>query len=196
MEFKQLIGDCVHGDERAFRVLVEQYADFAFASAFKILGREEDAKDVVQESFISAWKNIKGFHPEKNFSNWLYRIIVNHCYDRLRKRKREQFVGPDQFCLEFLADEAGNDPEKIMSNREYGELIGKLTDGLSPKQRIAFVLCDLEGCSHDEASSISGMAKASLKSNLNHARRKIGNMVVKLFDYEAGRKVRKRFEAP
>lgn len=196
MEIKQLIKECIRGEERAFRDLVDQYADFAFASAIKILGNEEDAKDVVQEAFISVWKNIKGFHHEKNFSNWLYRIIVNRCYDKLRKRKREKLVGLEQDCMEFLVIETDNDPEKIMSNREYGELIGKLTDGLSPKQRIAFVLCDLEGYSHDEASSISRMAKASLKSNLNHARRKIGDMVVKLFDYEAGRKVQKGVETP
>jgi RNA polymerase sigma-70 factor, ECF subfamily len=196
VEIKQLIRDCIRGDERAFRVLVEQYADFAFASAFKILGSEEDAKDVVQESFISVWKNLRGFHLEKNFSNWLYRIIVNHCYDRLRRRKREQFVAPEHDCFGFILIETGNDPEKTMCNNEYGELIEKLTDGLSPKQRIAFVLCDLDGYSHDEASSISGMAKAALKSNLNHARRKIGNMVEKIFDYEAGRRIQRGVEAP
>ncbi|MBN1895995.1 sigma-70 family RNA polymerase sigma factor, partial [bacterium] len=79
---------CSKGDADAFRPVVIHYQEFAHAVAFRILQHEEDARDVVQESFVRVWKNISKFDARKSFSTWLYRIVTRLCLDRLKSRKR------------------------------------------------------------------------------------------------------------
>lgn len=189
METTELIKKSLRGDETAFRILVDQYADFAYAAALKILNNEEDAKDVVQDAFLSVWKNLHGFNAGMNFSNWLYKIIINRCFDALRKKKRERIIYPDHDSWELISVAAESDPQKELSDREFGKLVGKMTEKLSAKQKVAFVLCDLEDLPREEASEIAGMNTTSLKSNLNHARRKIEKMMEKFIEHEEGRKI-------
>jgi len=174
-----LIKSCINRDETAFRSLIDQYSDFAFAVAFRIMNDEEDSNDIVQESFITVWNKIGDFNTEKKFSNWLYRIIVNKCYDSLRKRKRMQLVYPDANGWSIPGLYSESNPEGKLDNREIGKMIRRLTFRLSTKQKIVFILSELEGLSHDDIANITGMAKTIIKSNLNHARRKIGEMIKK-----------------
>ena len=179
MDTKDIIKSCITGDEDAFRKLVDGYSDFAFSIAFRILNEEEESNDIVQESFITVWNKIGDFNIEKNFSNWFYRIIVNKCYDSLRKKKRKQLVYPDTEGWNILGIHGNNDPDKKMDNEEIGKMIRLLTNKLSKKQKIVFILSELENLDHEDISEITGMAKTSIKSNLNHARRKIGEMIEK-----------------
>lgn len=174
-----IIKSCIRKDEAAFRVLVERYRDFAFSVAFRIMNDVEESKDIVQESFITVWKKISGFDINRNFSNWFYRIVVNKCYDSLRKKKRASMLPLDELNLRIKELFSDNNPEKELNNKEIGDAIRLLTMKLSPKQKIVFVLSELEGYSQDEISEITGMMKASIKSNLNHARRNIGQMIEK-----------------
>ncbi|MCK4630743.1 MAG: RNA polymerase sigma factor [Bacteroidales bacterium] len=179
MDTKDIIKSCIIKDEAAFRKLVDRYSDFAFTVAFRIMNDDDESKDIVQESFITVWNKIGGFNTEKNFSNWLYRIIVNKCYDSLRKRKRKQLIYPDGDSWNIPGLYSDSNPDKKLDNEEIGKIIRLLTNKLSTKQRIVFVLSELEGLSHEDIFKITGMAKSSIKSNLNHARRKIGEMVEK-----------------
>jgi RNA polymerase sigma-70 factor (ECF subfamily) len=174
-----LIKSCINRDEAAFRSLIDQYADFAFTVAFRIMNDEEEANDIVQESFITVWNKIEYFNPEKKFSNWFYRIIVNKCYDSLRKRKKMQLVYPETNNWNIPGLYSENNPEGQLDNKETGKMIRRLTFQLSTKQKIVFILSELEGLSHDDIASITGMAKTIIKSNLHHARRKIGEMIKK-----------------
>ncbi len=177
METIQVIQSCIRGDEKAFRQLIRQNADFAFRVAFRIMNDEEDAKDIVQESFITVWEKIREIDPGKKFSGWLYRIIVNKCYDMLRKRKRMRWVRPKERSRSLAALVSESNPESLLTNEETGRLIRHISYTLSPKQKIVFVLGELEGLSHDDIAQITGMNKTSVKSNLNHARRKIGERI-------------------
>lgn len=176
---RETIQSCIAGDQAAFRELVDQYAEFAFSATFRILNDEEEAKDIVQESFITVWEKIDQWKPEMNFRNWFYRILVNKCYDSLRKKKRKGWISTDKSDWKLHELDVINEPDKIMDNKEIGGIIKSLTTYLSPKQKIIFVLCDLEDHSHDEVAEITGMHKTSIKSNLNHARRKIGVLLKK-----------------
>ena len=82
-------------DQNAFRILVDSYSGYAFSVAFRIVNDEEESKDIVQETFLTVWDRIEHFNPEKKFSNWLYRIVVNKCLDFLRKKKRRSLEYPD-----------------------------------------------------------------------------------------------------
>lgn len=176
MDTKDLIKSCKKRDEAAFRKLVDSHMDFAFSVAYRILNDEDEARDTVQESFISVWQKIESFDTCRSFSNWLYRIIVNRCYDALRKRKRViNSTGLDN--LNFSGIISDSNPEEKLGNEEIGSIIRQMTGRLSPRQKVVFILSELEGLNHDEISEITGMAKTSVKSNLNHARKKIRALI-------------------
>ncbi|KPK84801.1 MAG: hypothetical protein AMS27_08910 [Bacteroides sp. SM23_62_1] len=179
MDTVNLIRSCINRDEAAFRTLIDRYSDFAFSVAFRIMNDEEESNDIVQESFITVWHKIGSFNPEKKFTNWLYRIVVNKCYDALRKRKRMQLIYPDTNSWNAQGLISESNPERKLDNEEIGKIIRMLTFKLSTKQKIVFILSELEGLSHDDIAEITGMAKTIIKSNLNHARRKIGEMIKK-----------------
>ncbi len=178
MDITTVIIACKNGDRNAFRELMNGYSDFAFSVAFRILNKEEDSQDVVQESFITVWEKIQSFKIEKNFSNWLYRIIVNKCYDALRKNKTVM-LHPDAQQWEYNKLISDLNPDHELNNKELGTMIRTLTKNLSHKQKVVFILSELEGLSHDTIAEITGMAKTSIKSNLNHARRNIGEVLKK-----------------
>ena len=76
------------GEREAFRVLVEHHQSYAFALAFRLVCDEDAAKDIVQESFIRVWKHLSEYRPTVKFTTWLYRIVVNLSYDRLKTDRR------------------------------------------------------------------------------------------------------------
>lgn len=179
MELTSLIKDCIEKDQKAFKTLMEAYSDFAFTVAFRILNDEDEAKDAVQESFISVWKNIERFNTDKDFKLWLNKIIVNKCYDVLRKKKREALVYSDKTEWNFPDLLSDNNSDTKLNNKELATIIRHFTKSLSPKQKLVFILSELQGFNHAEISEISGIKRNSVKSNLNHARRNIGIMLEK-----------------
>lgn len=160
-------------------MLVDNYADFAFSVAFRIMNDEDESNDIVQESFITVWSKIEGFNPEHNFSNWFYRIVVNKCYDVLRKKKRNQLVYPEAGNWDIPDIYSEHNPDTKLNNKETGKMIRLLTNQLSRKQKVIFVLSELEGLSREDIAEITGMTRTSIKSNLFHARRKIGKLIEK-----------------
>lgn len=178
-DINSLIRSCINNEVDAFRTLVDRYYAFTFSLAFRMINDEDEAKDIVQETFITIWKKLKSFNPNKKFDAWLYRIIVNKCYDYIRKQRKLSLLYPDDMNWN-LADLIGeNDTDEKLSNKEIGKIIRSLTHKLSAKQKLIFVLSDLEAFSHDDISEITGMSKTTIKSNLNHARRNIGMMLEK-----------------
>jgi len=179
LETKNIIKSCIKKDEAAFKMLVERYSDFAFRIAFRIINDEDESNDIVQESFITVWKKIGNFDTEKNFSNWFYRIIVNKCYDSLRKKKKMQLIYSHDESWNIEALYSSSNPHNKLENKEIGKIIRLLTNRLSAKQKTVFVLSELEELSHEDISEITGMTKASVKSNLYHARQQISDMIEK-----------------
>ncbi len=168
----------MEGNQRAFASLVNMHTEMAFRVASRIVNDEMEAEDIVQEAFLVSWQKMQSFDPERSFAGWLYRIVVNKCYDALRRRKVQVIPEAGKKSLEILF-EATNNPEVIMDNRETAVLIRSLTRKLSPKQKLVFVLIDLEERTHDEVVELTGMRKTVVKSNLNHARRNMGEMINK-----------------
>ncbi len=147
---------------------MEEYQSYAFAVAFKLLCDEEDAKDVVQESFIRVWKNFPRYNTAIKFTTWLYAIVTNRCYDKLRSRKTRNTT-PDPSLLASLVSD--QNPEREYTNAELARLIDTLTEKLPPKQKMIFVLRDLQGLSIAEVCTILRISEASVKTNLVYARR-------------------------
>ncbi|MCK5059266.1 MAG: sigma-70 family RNA polymerase sigma factor [Candidatus Aminicenantes bacterium] len=162
------------GDLSAFQQLVEHYQHYAYILAFRLLGDDEDAKDAVQEAFIRVWKHIKNFNLSSKFTTWFYRIVTNLCLDRIKAQKRKnrvfsQGIGQDQ----LLVPTNKKNPEENCINKDLAGTIIRLSEALTPKQHIVFVLRDLQDLDTKEVARISGMSVNSVKSNLFYARRNI-----------------------
>ena len=170
--FSEILQRSLKGDVNAFRNIVEEYQKYVFSIALRTLCDEEDAKDVVQESFIRVWNNLSLYRPAVKFTTWLYTIVTRLCYDKLRSRKRNRTRRLEEIDTSLLASFAAeHDPEKLYSNKEIGEVMSILTEELPEKQKLVFVLRDLEGFSVREVSEILDVSESSVKTNLVYARR-------------------------
>jgi RNA polymerase sigma-70 factor (ECF subfamily) len=109
----------------------------------------------------------------------MYRIVINKCYDQLRRRKKNPEYKADDKTWELISDRISEQPSSDLENEETAVIISQLTNRLSPKQKAVFVLTELEELSVDEVSEITGMSKTAIKSNLWYARRRISEMVEK-----------------
>ena len=175
----QLIEECRGGNFNNFRKLIELTSPFAYSVAFRILGNEDQAKDVVQETMITIWQKLKKIKSAEVYKTWIYRIVVNKCYDHMRKRKRNPEFVTDEQTWELISNRISVEPSVTLENSEISKIIGILTEKLSPRQKAVFVLSDLEGMSNDEISEITGINKSAVKANLYHARKSISEKVEK-----------------
>ena len=174
-----LIEECRGGNLNNFRKLVELTSPFAFSVAFRMLGDEDQAKDIVQETMVTIWQKLKKIRSAEVYKTWIYRIVMNKCYDQLRRRKRNPEFVTDEKTWKLLSDKIFENPSAELENSETALIINLLSEKLSPKQKAIFVLSDIEQMSHNEISEITGMSKSGIKSNLHHARKHISEMVEK-----------------
>ena len=178
---QKIIEKCKDGDLQSFRELIESVSPFAFSVAFRVLGDEELAKDIVQDTMVTLWQKLKKINSTGSFKTWLYRIVINKCYDQLRKNKREPEFRPDEKTWELISNHVSERPSLELENEEIARVINLMTGKLSPKQKAVFVLSEIEEMPADEISEITGMSKTLVKSNLYHARKQIGKMLDKYF---------------
>jgi RNA polymerase sigma-70 factor, ECF subfamily len=176
---KETIEQCKKGNLQDFRKIVEYSSPLAFSMALRMLGDEDDAMDIVQETMITVWKKIKEIKSPDSYRPWMYRIVLNKCYDELRKRKRNPEMVADESAWRFINESVSENPGRQADNREMANVIMTLTGNLSPKQRAVFILADVEEMQVDEVSSITGMSKSNIKANLYYARKRIGELIAK-----------------
>ncbi|MCX6253478.1 MAG: RNA polymerase sigma factor [Bacteroidia bacterium] len=176
---KKLIEECRGGNFNNFRKLVELTSPFAFSVASRMLGDEDQAGDVVQETMVNIWQKLKNIKSTESYKTWVYRIVVNKCYDQLRKRKRNPEFVTDEQTWALISNRISEGPSADLEYRETAQIINLLTNRLSPKQKAVFILSDLEEMSNDEISEITGMSKSAIKANLHYARKNISDMIEK-----------------
>ena len=163
------------GDSEAFRSLVERHSRSVFHLAFRMTGNEQDAEDVVQESFLRAYKQLGRFESRANFGTWLYRIVSNCSVDLMRSKQARH----DQTRGDSL-DEVGDlpavdmpGPERLARSAEIDRRVrGALAD-LSPLERAAFTLRHYEGRSIDEISRALGLGTSAAKHSVFRAVKKL-----------------------
>jgi RNA polymerase sigma-70 factor (ECF subfamily) len=175
----KLIEECRGGNLMNFRKLVEATSPFTFSVAFRLLGDEEHARDVVQETMVTVWQKIERIKSAEVYRTWIYRIVVNKCYDELRRRKRNPEFIPDEKAWTYISDTIADKTDSNLENKEIAGIISLLTTRLSPKQKMVFVLSDIEQLNGDEISTVTGMNKLQVKSNLYYARKNISEMIEK-----------------
>jgi RNA polymerase sigma-70 factor (ECF subfamily) len=165
------------GDSDAFRVLVDRHSRSIFRLAWRMTGSAQDAEDLVQETFLRAYRNLDSFQERANFGTWLYRIGVNCSLDWLRKRRPvEELDGNVQADLEGngpMEKDHRIGPDRMILQMEVRERVRRALGGLSPVERAAFVLRHFEGMSIEEISGALGLRSNAAKHSIFRAVRKM-----------------------
>jgi len=167
------------GDSEAFRALVERHSRAVYRLAHRMTGNPSDAEDVVQETFLKAYKQLGRFESRSNFSTWLHRIAVNCSIDLIRSRPHRE-TGHDTADLEYIGgaektrhDTAQKTPERLMLSTEVQDRINSAMSSLSHRERAAFVLRHFEGHSIDDISRSLGLKTNATKHSIFRAVRKM-----------------------
>lgn len=165
------------GDGDAFRMLVERHSRSVFRLAFRMTGNEQDAEDVVQETFLRAYKQLHHYESRSSFSTWLYRIASNYCLDviRMRKRheqKRETGTEEGRDVLDTVpATQPGQD--RLFFSDQISERVSAAMNELSDLERSAFVLRHFEGLSIEQIGGMLGTSLNATKHSIFRAVQKL-----------------------
>lgn len=150
----------------------------AYNVAYRIMGNEEDAKDMTQESLIKVYRNLNSFRMDSSFSTWLYRIVMNTCKDQLRKKKMKVIsmdqtydVGDGNVQMEF--EDEGLKPDEILISKETQSEVQSALMKVSEKNRIVVVLRDIKGFSYSEISDIINIPIGTIKSRISRGRQEL-----------------------
>jgi len=176
MDEEKLIAKAQQGDVSAYNRLVLHYQDIVYNVALRIMKDPGSAEDAAQEAFISAYNALKQFRGG-SFKSWLLRIVTNACYDELRRRKRRPQSSLDAITEEiespsFMADDSAG-PEERQQQVELIDAVERCLEELPDEQRIAAVLCDVEGRDYKDIADIMSTSLGTVKSRISRARSKL-----------------------
>ncbi len=167
------------GDPRAYEEVLGRYQVKIHNLARGLMRNDQDAQDVLQDTFLSLFKNIRTFKGDASLSTWIYRVTVNAALMRMRKRKKEgQAIPIEDYMPDF--DDDGHRVavvpdwhplvDQMLMNKELGGLLREWIAALHPDYRIAFVMRDQEEMSNEEVAKVLGLTVAAVKSRLHRAR--------------------------
>jgi len=175
------------GDTSAFTELVSRYERRIFRLAKNITQSDEDAEDVLQESFLKAYEHLDGFQGQSKFYTWIVRIAVNEALMKLRKRKTDRTVSLDETIdtgEENVVREIAvwdDNPEQRYSQQEIREMLDKAIMSLRPAFRAVFVLRDVEDLSTEETAAVLDLSVPAVKSRLLRARLQLREKLTRFF---------------
>ncbi len=156
-------------DDEAFSQIVEQYTDYAYNIAYRMVNNPADADDVVQDAFVSAYRARGRFRGDAQVTTWLYRIVVNAALQKIRKEKRPREMTQGGVEELEVADWTPG-PESAALNTELRDKLGEALASLPEEMRTAVVLRDVEQLSTEEASDVVGISVPAFKARLHRGR--------------------------
>jgi RNA polymerase sigma-70 factor (ECF subfamily) len=173
------------GDDEAFETLVRRYSARLFSVARRIVGTDEDARDVVQEAFLSAFRALERFHGDARLSTWLHRIVVNTALMKLRTRKRKPEESIEPMLPGFLGDghfserfKDWNEPvDQALSRAETRALVRHRINELPESFRTVLLLRDIEGLSTEETAKVLETTPNAVKIRLHRARQALRTLL-------------------
>ena len=166
---EELVARSRGGDLDSFNQLVLRWERPIYALAYRVIGREEDARDVAQETFLRAFRALGGFKGEAKFSSWLYRITLNLCRDWIRRERRTPLAQPPEGVdLVELAGEAtpSESLEDLVSRKELGRAVAKAMGNLPDEQRTAIILKEYHGLTFQEIAELLDCPLSTVKTRL------------------------------
>jgi RNA polymerase sigma-70 factor (ECF subfamily) len=166
---EELVARSMGGDLDSFNQLVLRWERPIYALAYRVIGREEDARDVCQETFLRAFRALKGFKGQAKFSSWLYRITLNLCRDWIRRERRQPIAqAPEGVDLIELAAEAtpSESVEELVARREIGRAVARAMADLPDEQRTAIILKEYHGLTFQEIADLLDCPLSTVKTRL------------------------------
>jgi RNA polymerase sigma-70 factor (ECF subfamily) len=166
---EELVARSQGGDLDSFNQLVLRWERPIYALAYRVIGREEDARDVAQETFLRAFRALKGFKGQAKFSSWLYRITLNLCRDWIRRERRTPVVQPPEGIdvIELAGETSPSESiEELVSRHELGRAVGKAMSQLPEEQRTAIILKEYHGLTFQEIADLLDCPLSTVKTRL------------------------------
>jgi RNA polymerase sigma-70 factor (ECF subfamily) len=166
---EELVALSIGGDVESFNQLVLRWERPIFALAYRVIGREEEARDVVQETFLRAFRGIGNFRGQAKFSSWVYRIALNLCRDWIRRERRAPILPtPEGVDVIELAAERGpvESIEDLVARNDISKVVAELMTRLPEEQRTAIVLKEYHGMTFQEIADLQGVPLSTVKTRL------------------------------
>ena len=182
---RQLVDRCRRGDATAFRLVVERHGGHMLATARRYLPSEHDARDAVQDAFLSAYRSMRSFAGDSRLSTWLHRIVVNAALMKLRSRRRH----PEESIEHLLPcfDDAGTmigapsrsaiGPEALLERAEMRAALQRAIERLPDPYRAVFLLRDVEELDTEEAARALEVSVSAVKTRLHRARQALRTLL-------------------
>ena len=166
---EDLVARSQGGDLDSFNQLVLRWERPIYALAYRVIGREDDARDVCQETFMRAFRALGGFKGQAKFSSWLYRIALNLCRDWIRRQRRQPIAQAPEGVdlLDLAAEEAPTESiEDLVARREIGRAVQRAMAVLPDEQRTAIILKEYHGLTFQEIADLVGCPLSTVKTRL------------------------------
>ena len=171
MTDEELVRAAAKGSAEAFGELVRLYENKVYTLALRMCANPEDARDVAQEAFLSAWKGLPSFRGEAGFATWLYRLTSNAAIDHLRKVRRQRGeVSLEDEAVALTAASGGPGPQEEAEGAELREAVSEAMGRLSDGHRQVLVLREMQDLSYEEISQVLEVDLGTVKSRISRAR--------------------------
>jgi RNA polymerase sigma-70 factor (ECF subfamily) len=166
---EELVARSIRGDSESFNELILRWERPIYALAYRTIGREEEARDVCQETFLRAFRALPAFRGQAKFSSWLYRIALNLCRDWMRKERRAPIAQlPEDVDLMDLAAaaEPGESIEDLVARKDLSRRVEQAMAKLPEEQRTAIILKEYHGMTFQEIADLVGCPLSTVKTRL------------------------------
>jgi len=166
---EELVALSMSGDTESFNQLIVRWERPIYALAYRTLGREEEARDVVQETFLRAFRGLKNFRGQAKFSSWIYRIALNLCRDWMRRERRAP-IAPTPEGVDLVELAAEQEPaesiEDLVARHDMSRVVARAMAKLPDEQRMAIILKEYHGMTFQEIADLQSVPLSTVKTRL------------------------------
>ena len=187
----ELIGRARAKDFGAFEELLDRYEDKIFRLAYRFVRNETEAKEILQDTFLSIWRKLDTFKGDSQFSSWLYRVAANAALMRLRAQRRHPEVSTEELPIGFLdnygqihpsGENWAKRPDDDLQSQELRRHIQEAVDALPEIYRTVFLIRDIEGLSTEETAEVLQISVPTVKTRLHRARIALRDAIGRYFE--------------
>jgi len=178
-------------DFAAFEQLVDRYEDKVYRLAFRFVRNETEAKEIVQDTFLSVWRKLDTFKGDAQFGSWVYRVAANAALMRLRSQRRHPEVSTEELPIDFLdnyghlpasGENWAKRPDDELQSDELRRRIQAAVDELPEIYKTVFLIRDVEGLSTEETADVLQISVPTVKTRLHRARLALREAITRYFD--------------
>lgn len=178
----EIIGRIINGEKALYEIIVRRFNPYLYKIGRSYNYNHEDTQDLMQETFIDAYKNLSQFEDRSDFRTWIARIMLNNCYRKKEKSSfKNEIMQDENDNSKPMFSEGNNDTDKIVQNRELGRIIEDALVKIPFNYRIAFSLREINGLNVAETANLLNISEANVKVRLNRAKTMLRSEIEKTY---------------